>query len=74
MTKWQTSGASCAYTLDSGQHLAKSITLDVSAGNETMRLSSAFVQSITEATRVFTGLVQKGLKSGTGLTSNSYWN
>lgn len=65
MTKWQTSGASCAYTLDSGQHLAKSITSDVSAGNETMRLSSVFAQNIIAVTQVFMGLEPKVLRNTT---------
>jgi len=65
MTKWQTSGASCAYTLGSGQHLAKSITSDASVANETMRLSSVFAQNIIAVTRVFMDLEPKVLRNTT---------
>jgi hypothetical protein len=65
MTKWQTSGASCAYTSDSEQHLAKSITSDALAANETMRQSSDFAQNIIAVTREFMGLEPKDLRNTT---------
>jgi len=65
MTKWQTSGASCAYTSDSEQHRAKSITSDASAANETTRLSSDCAQNIIAVTRVFMGLEPKDSKNNT---------